>query len=155
MSQRFYSEEEAESILLAASAAPQDGISRDSLLKTAAELGISLEALEEAERAVQTKRQEQDVRQEFERHVRREFFDHLVAYMVVNTFLVLMDLWTSQWTGLHWAYFLILGWGIGLVFSANAALNKKSGAYTDEFEKWNRKRIKKAKAKEKQKALSE
>jgi len=48
---------------------------------------------------------------------KREFAAHLLAYVLVNAFLVAIWAVTSDGT-LFWPIFPILGWGIGLVFHA-------------------------------------
>jgi len=46
---------------------------------------------------------------------KREFSVHLLAYVIVNIFLVI--LWaTVTGGGFFWPMFPILGWGIGLIF---------------------------------------
>lgn len=47
---------------------------------------------------------------------RSDFRAHLFAYTVVNTFVVLV--WAFTGAGYFWPIFLILGWGIGLLFNA-------------------------------------
>ncbi len=42
----------------------------------------------------------------------RDFYVHAAIYVVVNTGLVLLDL--AQGGGVQWAYWVIIGWGIGL-----------------------------------------
>ena len=42
----------------------------------------------------------------------RDFYVHAAIYVVVNVGLVLLDL--AQGDGLQWAYWVIIGWGIGL-----------------------------------------
>lgn len=44
---------------------------------------------------------------------RRDFGSHLVAYLVVNGFLVLM--WALTGAGYFWPAWILGGWGIGLV----------------------------------------
>ena len=47
----------------------------------------------------------------------RDVFYHLMVYVFVNVILVIVDLRAdggSQVLGLDWAYWPILGWGIGL-----------------------------------------
>ncbi len=46
----------------------------------------------------------------------RDFYSHLVVYLIVNTGLVVLDL--VQGEGLQWAYWVIIGWGIGLAAHA-------------------------------------
>jgi len=46
---------------------------------------------------------------------KREFTSHLIAYVLVNTFLVV--LWaTVAGGGFFWPMFPLIGWGIGLFF---------------------------------------
>jgi hypothetical protein len=45
----------------------------------------------------------------------RDFYSHLASYLVVNLFLVSLNLWTG---GGFWAIWPLLGWGIGLVSHA-------------------------------------
>jgi hypothetical protein len=45
---------------------------------------------------------------------RREFVAHLLAYVLVNAFL--LAIWVITGAGFFWPVFLILGWGIGLFF---------------------------------------
>ena len=47
---------------------------------------------------------------------RRDFGGHLVAYVVINTFLVLV--WAVTGAGYFWPVWVIAGWGIGLVLHA-------------------------------------
>jgi len=47
----------------------------------------------------------------------RDFFYHLMTYLFVNALLIVIDLQADggrQVLGLDWAYWVILGWGIGL-----------------------------------------
>ena len=48
---------------------------------------------------------------------RRDFYNHLVAYVVVNSFLVLIWAVTSP-HGYFWPAWPLAGWGIGLVLNA-------------------------------------
>ena len=45
-----------------------------------------------------------------------DFRAHLLAYVLVNTFLVAM--WALTGANFFWPAFPLLGWGIGLVFHA-------------------------------------
>ena len=46
----------------------------------------------------------------------RDFYVHVAIYVVVNVGLVLLDL--AQGDGLQWAYWVMIGWGIGLAAHA-------------------------------------
>ena len=47
---------------------------------------------------------------------RTDFHAHLLAYVLVNTFLV--AIWAVTGQGFFWPIFPILGWGIGVAFNA-------------------------------------
>jgi 2TM domain len=47
---------------------------------------------------------------------RTEFGAHLLAYVLVNTFIV--AIWALTSDGFFWPIFPILGWGIGLALNA-------------------------------------
>jgi fatty acid desaturase len=47
---------------------------------------------------------------------RREFGSHLVAFIVVNAFLVLT--WAITSAGYFWPAWVLAGWGIGLIMHA-------------------------------------
>ncbi len=49
-------------------------------------------------------------------HARRDFVSHVVAYVVVNGFLV--AIWALTGAGYFWPVWVICGWGIGLVLHA-------------------------------------
>jgi len=48
---------------------------------------------------------------------RRDFWPHLLVYVMVNTLTVALWVMTDQ-GGFFWPIFLIAGWGIGLVMHA-------------------------------------
>lgn len=47
---------------------------------------------------------------------KREFKAHLLAYVLVNTLLIVI--WAVSGVGFFWPIFPLLGWGIGIVFHA-------------------------------------
>lgn len=47
---------------------------------------------------------------------RRDFAGHVVSYVVVNSFLVLV--WAVTGAGYFWPIWLLAGWGIGVVLHA-------------------------------------
>ncbi len=48
---------------------------------------------------------------------RRDFLGHLLVYVLVNTFMVVIWAVTGA-HGFFWPVFLIVGWGIGVVMNA-------------------------------------
>src|SRR5579871_1706911 len=140
MSQKFYDDQEADQILrLASQKASTAGISRDRLLATAAELGISAEAVEEAERTMLRQREDARHRADFDKERRRDFYTHLFSWVIVNTFLV--AIWMITDRSYFWPIWPMLGWGIGLAFHATATYFKGSGEYEKDYEKWLAKRL--------------
>jgi hypothetical protein len=48
------------------------------------------------------------------RMLRSEFRAHLLAYVLVNAFLV--AIWAATGAAFFWPVFLLAGWGIGVIF---------------------------------------
>jgi hypothetical protein len=69
--------------------------------------------------AIETPTQENELRERALRHLRkrRDFFAHLLVYLMVNAFFVAIWAATGR-NGFFWPIFLIAGWGIGLVMNA-------------------------------------
>lgn len=54
---------------------------------------------------------------------RRDFRTHLVAYVVVNAFLI--GVWAVAGQGYFWPVWVIAGWGIGLILHAWTTYNER------------------------------
>ena len=54
---------------------------------------------------------------------RRGFYSHLTAYVLVN--LMLVAIWYFTGAGYFWPMWVMLFWGIGLVFNAVAVFVKR------------------------------
>lgn len=121
--QQFYDDNDAEEILrLASRDAVAGGMSRERLMQTAAELGITPEAVARAEKQLTTKREadriqleEVELRKQFRKERRRSFFNDLGSYLGVNTFMIGIWLFTSGIHSYFWPGWVLGGWGIGLV----------------------------------------
>lgn len=148
--QRFYSEDEAEEILrvAASKAAPVGRMDRDRLMQAAAELGITPEAVLEAEMQVAQQREEEAERAEFDAHQRKEFLTHLTSYLTVNPVLIAINFFTSG--KLNWSLITAFFWGIALFFGFVSAYVKTSDSYQSDFRSWQKKRRRRA---EKQAAM--
>ncbi len=134
--ERFYGEDEAEQILRLASSisSSAEGMTRERLLATAAEIGISPEAVDEAERQIISKRTEAADRKAFDAERRRDFGTHLISFVLVNAFLCAINYLTSR--GYFWEIWPLLGWGLGLAFHAAEVFLKGSDGYQKEFARW-------------------
>lgn len=130
-----YSSEDVQQILQRALTRKQtDSFSRDQLLEMASELGISTDVLQAAELEWQSNRDELQERKSFNAYRRRAFKAHLIPFLAVNTFLIVLNLITSP--GYFWAIFPLLGWGLGLFFQALSAYQTEGEAYEQAYEQW-------------------
>ena len=65
---------------------------------------------------------------------KKGFYSHLTAYVIVN--LMLVAIWYFTGAGYFWPMWVMLFWGIGLIFNAVAAFSKHdTGWETKEIEK--------------------
>jgi hypothetical protein len=136
--QRFYEDDEAEQILnLAASiSSPAGSMSHERLLETAAELGISPEAVEAAEKQITELRLDKKLRSEFDANQRRAFFGGLTAFLGFNTFLVVVT------HGFHFWMIWVTGfWGLGVISHSITTLFPRSAAYKERYRVWKSERL--------------
>jgi hypothetical protein len=130
-----FSQNDAEDILRRAVAIDTlQAHNKDVMLKTAEELGISREAVEQAEREHFLQKREKQEFAEFVRHQRQSFWSHLASYLIVNAFLFGIDVVSDG--RLEWAIYPLLGWGIGLAFHAVGVFATKGEDFQKEFEEW-------------------
>lgn len=52
----------------------------------------------------------------------KKFYNNLISYVVVITFLAILNYWIDGWN-YPWFLWAALGWGIGLVFHGLKAFN--------------------------------
>ncbi|MFZ4506463.1 MAG: 2TM domain-containing protein [Fimbriimonas sp.] len=143
---QFYNEEEAQEILRIAAGLPgsgsdSDGISRQTLLQTARELGISEQALAAAEERVATERKDRELYAEFITKRRQSFYGSFSRYLFVNTILIVIDISNG---GSYWFYWPLLGWGLGIAREAILAYGPESKFNSHEFQAWAKRRRKRA-----------
>ncbi|MBE9258620.1 MULTISPECIES: 2TM domain-containing protein [Dolichospermum] len=109
-----YNAEEMQQILEVAFRQKQKGeYTREQIIEIASELGVSSESLQAAEQEwlknnVEVKKEQMSNSQQ-----RKDFKSHLLAFLAINGFLVLLNLVVSP--GYFWAIYPILGWGLGLL----------------------------------------
>lgn len=60
---------------------------------------------------------------------RRDFYGHLVSYVIINAFLVLI--WYFTTGGYFWPMWVMIGWGIGLAFNAWDVFGRKDVSEAD------------------------
>jgi hypothetical protein len=117
MSERIFSNEELDRILRRAinrSADYKGGVTESELHKIASELNISPESVKSAIDEDRELAGYEEAKSMYIAKKRRSFSEHLAAYLIVNGFLFGLNLLTLGYVS--WAWFPILGWGIGLAF---------------------------------------
>ncbi len=112
---KTYSNEEVQEILQVATRMQKDSdISQQQLQEIATEVGISAQTLEKAEK---TWLEQQQARQKQAKRRKAFIRFHLIPYLAVSTFLVLLNLAT---TPRHfWSIYPILGWGLGVTIDGS------------------------------------
>lgn len=133
-----YRQEDIQQILnLAIAQEANDGeFSRDQLMEIAAELGISPQRLQEAEQEWLLQHQEQQKRREFDIHRRRHLQKKVGKYVIVNTFLVALNLISAG--QLSWSLYILLFWGLGLGLKTWNTYQLQGQEYEQAFHKWYR-----------------
>ena len=108
---------------------------RQRLLASAAELGLSEEAVLEAEQQWIEQKQKETMMRDYRSHILRSLYLHLGVYAVVNTFLVLLNMLTSN-GHIDWAPYVIVSWGIAVGCHLVAALVQLKNPGGEEFDVW-------------------
>jgi hypothetical protein len=60
---------------------------------------------------------------------RRDFRNHVVTYVIINAFLVVIWYFTDR--GYFWPMWVMIGWGIGLAFNAWDVYGRKEISDTE------------------------
>jgi len=142
MSGSRYSQEDVQQILQRAIARqPRLGeFTRAQLQEMAAELGISPQELDLAEQEWKAWQQLNNQHREFQRYRRRQFYQLLGRYAIVNSFLVGFD-WLSG-GGLSWSLFILMSWGLAVSLRGWNTYQTEGERYEKEFQQWQKKRQK-------------
>ncbi len=139
-----YRSEDVQEILQRALIRKQAGeYSREQLVEMATELGITPEILQEAEQEWLAQRDEMRERRLFNAYRRKKFRAHLIPFLAVNTFLVLINLVAG---GGVWAIYPILGWGLGLFLHGWRAYQTDGEDCETKFQIWLKQRHKRIEA---------
>lgn len=133
-----YSDQDMSEIIKRAAAIDGNAnVDRQILERTASELGISNEALEQAEAEYRQGIATESEREQFIAHRMANFYGHLATYVVVNIFLSFLAL---RGSGHFWAIWPIMGWGIGIAIEFfNVRLTAGTG-FDGEFARWRERR---------------
>jgi len=135
---RYYSQEDIQKILqVAISRQSNDGeFTREQLLEIASELEISPESLELAEKEWLSQQGELQKREEFNIYRRGRFQKRFGKYVIINSFLMLLNLVGAG--HLTWSLYILLFWGLGLGLNAWNAWQSDGEDYERAFQQWYR-----------------
>jgi len=117
MQEKYFSKSEVDRILrraLEKSPPKGDTLTESEIIRIAEELGIDQNQVRIAIREEEKYAQFENAKILWKKKKRREFYQHLSSYVIINGFLVGINVVMSG--GIGWALFAILGWGIGLIF---------------------------------------
>ena len=133
-----YHQEDIQQILQIAIArqAYEGEFTREQLLEIAAELEISPECLQVAEKEWLIQQSENQRRQEFNKSRRRKLQKRLGKYAISNSFLLLLDLVSGG--GLSWSLYVMLFWGLFLGLDAWNIYQAQGEDYERAFQNWQR-----------------
>ena len=136
---RSYNQEDIQQILNLAISRQSDGgeFTRAQLVEIAEELGISTDNLHQAEQEWLLRQEEQQKHYEFNLYRRSQLKKRFGKYLIVNTFLVCLNLLTA--TQLSWSLYILLFWGLGLGLYAWNTYQVEGEEYERAFQKWYRK----------------
>ncbi|KOR37350.1 MULTISPECIES: 2TM domain-containing protein [Planktothricoides] len=131
-----YSQEDVQQILqLAIAKRAIDGdFSRVQLLEMADELGISPENLQQAEAQWLAKQDEFKERQQFDIYRRNQLKQNFVRYLIVNVFLILLNL--VLFKSANFGLTIALVWGLILALKTWKNYEINSEEYEMNFQKW-------------------
>ena len=135
---KSYHQEDIQQILQIAIArqAYEGEFSREQLLEIAAELEISPECLQAAEGEWLTQQAALQQRQAFNTYRRGKLQKRFGNYVIVNSFLVLLNLVSAG--ELSWSLYVVLFWGLEVGLDTWNTYQSKGEDYERAFQKWHR-----------------
>ena len=134
-----FEEHDSEEILRRALAidAQRQGSDREAMILAAREMGVSDEALAQAEVQWNKEKEDNQHLREFVRHQRAGWISHLGWYLGMTAFFFFLDVKDGR---LSWFLYPTLGWGIGVFFHSLGVLNTRSTQFQKEFREWRKNR---------------
>lgn len=135
---RLYHQEDIQQILqIAISRQAHEGdFTREQLLEIAAELEISPECLQAAEKEWLLGQVDQQHRLAFNAHRRRNIQKSFGNYAIANSFFVLLNLLIAG--ELSWSLYIALFWGVGLGLNTWNTFQAKGEEYEKAYRRWYR-----------------
>lgn len=136
---RYYTQEDVQEILqLAISRQVNDNnqeFSYQQILEIAAELQISPDTLQQAERDWLVKQSEVEQREAFNIYRRSKFKKRLGNYAIMNIFFLAIN---SISGGISWSLYILVGCGLAISLDIWNTFQTKGEDYEIAFQRWNR-----------------
>lgn len=131
-----YQTEDLQQILHLAIAKRDEGgeLTKAQVMEIAAEMGITPEELEVAEKEWQLCKEEFQEKHIFNTIRKQKLKQSLIKYGIVNTFLVLLNLAIAH--TLSWSLPVLLLWGVFLALKAWRTYQTDGEEYEKEFQRW-------------------
>ena len=131
-----YSPEDIQQILHLAIARKSDReeLSREQLWEIADELDIDKNTLQAAEKDWLQGKVIEQKRQAFNLYRRNRLKQKITKYLIVNTFLVSLNLVAAG--TLTWSLYILLFWGLGLALNAWKTFQSEGEEYEKAFQRW-------------------
>ncbi|MFN6067057.1 MAG: 2TM domain-containing protein, partial [Pseudanabaena sp.] len=131
-----YSEEQVDQILRYALAKRTNGqnLTKQQIYEIASDMGVSEADFLVAIQEWQSQQSVRKERVEFDKYKKKSFQSNLLKYVIVNSFLVALNLFTSGSIG--WAIYPLLFWGLAVALDAWVTYQTDSEEYEKQFQKW-------------------
>ena len=131
-----YTPDDIQEILHLAIARKDEGeaLTRQQLWEIAAELDIDSSSIQQAEQDWLEQKAVDRQRQAFNLYRRQKFKQKLTKYLIINTFLVSLNLVAAG--ALSWSLYVLLFWGLGIAMNGWKAYQCKGSEYERAFQRW-------------------
>ncbi|MFN9608219.1 MAG: 2TM domain-containing protein [Pseudanabaena sp.] len=131
-----YSEEQVDQILRYALAKRTNGqnLTKQQIYEIASDMGVSEADFLVAIQEWQSQQSVRKERVEFDKYKKKSFQSNLLKYVIVNSCLVALNLFTSGSIG--WAIYPLLFWGLAVALDAWVTYQTDSEEYEKQFQKW-------------------
>ena len=131
-----YIQEDAQEILKIAFTSKQetDELSREQLVEIATELGISPGELAVAEQQWRLRKQDHQEKKLFNLYRYQKLKQNLIRYAIVGSFLLVLNIVTTQ--GIAFALSILLFWGIFIALNAWKVSQTEGEDYEKAFSRW-------------------
>lgn len=107
---------------------------RSQLVEIAEELGISEASLAAAEEEWQVQTEEQQARQEFAVYRHHQLRQGIVRFIIINSFLVMLNVITLH--RIDWSVYPVLIWGMAIALQAWQVMQCEGENYDRAFRRW-------------------